>query len=100
MVASLESALDARRQRIILSESTVTWVKWMAVVVLAVLVLVAVALVHTDNRRNAAAAMAIFAGAAAVTIIVIASSDRPFSGPFRVTPVALLQVLPPKGSLH
>jgi hypothetical protein len=96
VVTSLETALDARRQRIILSQSSVNWIKWTAVVALAVLTLVGIALVHSDNRRNAAVAMSIFAAAAAVTVMVIASEDRPFSGPFRVSPDALLQVLPPR----
>jgi hypothetical protein len=96
IVTSLENAFDARRQRILLSESTVDWVRWTAVIALALLTLAAIALVHTDNRRNAAVAMAIFAAAAAVTILVIASADRTFSGPFRVTPKPLLQVLPPR----
>lgn len=96
MVTSLESALDARRQRIILSQSTVNWVKWTAVIALSILTMIGIALVHSDNRRNAKLAMSIFAAATAVTIVVIASEDRPFSGPFRVSPAALLQVLPPK----
>jgi len=96
IVTSLESALDARRQRIILSQSTVNWIRWTAVIALALLTLVGIALVHSDNRRNAAFAMSIFAAAAAVTIVVIATADRPFSGPFRVTPNVLLQVLPPR----
>jgi hypothetical protein len=96
IVTSLEGALDARRQRIILSQSTVNWVKWTAVIALAMLTLGGIALVHSDDRRNAALAMSIFAAAAAVTIVVIASGDRPFSGPFRVSPEVLLQVLPPR----
>lgn len=95
IVTSLESALDARRQRIILSQSTVNWVKWTAVIALSILTLIGIALVHSDNRRNAKVAMTIFAAATAVTIVVIASEDRPFSGPFRVSPAALIQVLPP-----
>jgi hypothetical protein len=39
--------------------------------------------------------MSIFAAAAAVTLVIIASQDRPFSGQFRVKPDVLLQVLPP-----
>jgi hypothetical protein len=96
IVTSLQSALDARRQRIILSQSTVDWIRWTAVVALALLTLAGIALVHTDNRRNAASAMSIFAAAAAMTIVVIASEDRPFSGPFKVTPAVLLEVLPPR----
>ena len=97
IVTSVENALDARRQRIILSQSDVNWVKWTAVVALAVLTLVAIALVHSDNRRTTAIAMSVFAAAAAVTLIVIASQDRPFNGHFRVKPDVLLQVLPRSG---
>jgi hypothetical protein len=94
IVSSLETALDARRQRIILSQSTVNWLRWMAVITLALLTMVGIALVHSDNRRNALLAMSLFAAAAAMTIVVIASADRPFGGPFRISPQVLLQVLP------
>jgi hypothetical protein len=96
IVTSLQSALDARRQRIILSQSTVNWIRWTAVIALALLTLAGIGFVHSDNRRNAVCAMSIFAAAVALTIVVIASEDRPFSGPFKVTPGVLLQVLPPQ----
>jgi uncharacterized protein DUF4239 len=94
LVSSIQDALDARRQRIIVSRSTVNWVKWSAVVALAVLTLLAIACVHSDNRRTAAIAMSIFASAVAVTLVMIFSQDRPFSGQFGVKPDVLLQVLP------
>ncbi len=94
MVTALENALDARRQRIIVSESTVNWVKWSGVILLAVLTLLAIAFVHSDNRLTAAIAMAIFASAAAVSISIIAAQDRPFSGQLGVRPDVLLQVVP------
>jgi hypothetical protein len=96
LVASLETALDARRERIIVSESSVNWVKWSGVVFLAVLTLLAIALVHSENRLTTALAMAIFASAAAASITIIAAQERPFSGQFRVKPDALLQVAPPR----
>jgi hypothetical protein len=96
LVASLESALDARRERIIVSESSVNWVKWSGVVFLAVLTLLAIALVHSESRIATALALAIFASAAAVSITIIAAQERPFSGQFRVTPDPLLQVAPPR----
>jgi Protein of unknown function (DUF4239) len=96
LVASLESAFDARRQRILVSESSVNWVKWCGVVFLAALTLLAIAFVHSENRVTAALAMAIFASAAAVSITIIATQERPFSGPFGVKPDALLQVAPPR----
>lgn len=96
LVSALEDALDARRQRIIVSESSVNWVKWSGVVFLAVLTLLAIAFVHSENRLATALALAIFASAAAVSITIIAAQERPFSGQFRVEPDALLEVAPPR----
>ncbi|HMC70430.1 MAG TPA: hypothetical protein VKJ07_14845, partial [Mycobacteriales bacterium] len=94
LVTSLDNALDARRQRIIVSHSTVNWVKWAAVIVLAFLMLIAIAFVHSDNRVTAALALGIFAAAVATTFVLIAAQDRPFSGQFGVKPDALVQVRP------
>jgi hypothetical protein len=41
--------------------------------------------------------MAIFGGAVAVTLILIASQARPFSGEFGISPDVLLQVQAPQG---
>ena len=95
IVSQLEGALDARRQRIIVSGSTVNWVKWAAILALAALTMAAIAFVHSGNRRTAAIAMTLFASAVAVTFVMIASQDRPFSGDFGVKPDVLLQVMPP-----
>jgi hypothetical protein len=100
LVSELEAALDARRQRIIVSESTVGWVKWLAVVALAALTLIAIAFVHAGNRRTAALAMGIFAAAVAVTIVLIASQARPFGGEFGIKPDALLEVAPSSAINH
>jgi len=59
MVTGLENALDARRQRIIVSQSQVNLVKWSCLLVQAICMLLAVAMVHSDNRRTAAIAMAL-----------------------------------------
>jgi hypothetical protein len=94
LVSAVEDALDARRQRIIISESSLNWAKWAAVDALAVITLVAVAFVHCRNRRTSAIALGLFALAAAVCIVVLAVQDRPFAGPFRVRPTPLVQVEP------
>ena len=94
MVAALESALDARRERIIVSESRVNWAKWTGVVLLAALTLLAIAFVHSERRDTTAIAMGIFASAIALSLLLIASQDRPFAGPFAVKPDALVQVMP------
>jgi hypothetical protein len=97
VVASLQNALDARRQRIILSESSVTWVKWLGVILVGALTLLAIAFVQSGNRLAAALALWLFASAMACSLVLIASQDRPFSGEFRIRPDLLQQVEPAKG---
>jgi len=94
IVSSMQNALDARRQRIIISESTINWVKWTVVYLLAVLILLTIAIVHSDNRATAGMAMAIFSVAVAASIVLIASHSRPFTGEISVGPALLLQVMP------
>ena len=57
IVASLENALDARRQRILISQSGVNPVKWMSLILQAICMLTAIAMVHVDNLTTAAIAM-------------------------------------------
>jgi hypothetical protein len=66
IVTELENATDARRQRIILSRSSVNWVKWTCLFAQAGFTLIAIAIVHSDNRAGAAIAMRIFATGVAV----------------------------------
>jgi hypothetical protein len=47
-----------------------------------------------DNRRASAIAMAIFATGVAVSVLLIATHNRPFVGEISVGPEPLLQVLP------
>ena len=94
MIAALENALDARRQRILASRSGVNWVKWLALVLQALCTLTAIAVVHSDNKPSARIALGLFATAVAVCIVLIAAHDRPFSGQLSVSPDVLLQVQP------
>ncbi len=94
IAASLENALDARRQRIIISLSQVNPVKWSCLAVQALCILLAIAMVHIGNRRGSAIAMGIFATGIAVSVLLIAAHDRPFTGQISVEPDPLLQLLP------
>jgi hypothetical protein len=94
IVSALETAIDARRQRIIVSRSSVNWVKWSALILQAICTLIPIAMVHSDNRGAAAAAMGIFATGVAVSILLIASHNRPFSGEVSVKPDLLQQIMP------
>jgi hypothetical protein len=94
IVTSLQSALDARRQRIIVSESSVNWVKWFGVILVALLTLIAIAFVHSGNRLTAALALGLFSAAVAASLMLIVAQESPFSGPFAVKPDVLVQVEP------
>lgn len=94
IVAALENALDARRQRILVSLSVVNPVKWMSLIIQAICTLTAIAMVHSDNRATARFAMGLFSTAVAVCILLVAAHDRPFTGQNAVQPSALLQVQP------
>jgi hypothetical protein len=94
IVTALEEALDARRQRILISQSEVNYVKWVSLFIQAMCTLTAIAMVHSDNRTTAAIALGIFSTAIAVCILLITAHDRPFIGQNAVQPTVLLQVQP------
>jgi hypothetical protein len=94
IVSSIQDALHARRQRIIVSESGINGVKWLGLLSLATLTLTAIAMVHSANRRSARVAMALFALAVAVVMTMLAAQNQPFSGQLGLDPDVLEQVLP------
>ena len=94
IVTALGTTLEARRLRIIVSESQVNVVKWSCLSVQAICMLIGIAMVHCDNRRTAAIAMGLFAAGVAVSVILILAHDRPFTGKISIGPDALLQVMP------
>ena len=94
ITTSLENALDARRQRIIISQSEVNWVKWLCLGLQAVCALLAIAMVHSDNRLATAITMGLFGVGVAASLLLILAHDRPFTGELAVSPNPLLQVMP------
>jgi hypothetical protein len=94
MVVALQSALDARRQRILISYSRVSSLKWFCLVIQAICVLIAVALSHGEKRTAALVAMGLFATGAAACFLLIGAYDRPFIGELAIRPDPLLQVVP------
>jgi len=98
LVVALQNALDARRQRIILSRSSVNPVKWVTLLIQAGLTLLAIAMVHSDNPATNRIILAIFATSVAALVILIAAHSRPFAGQISVSPAVLLQVMPEAGA--
>ncbi len=93
IVAALEQASDARRQRIIISQSSVTTIKWAGLLLQAICTLIAIAMVHSDNRTTCAIALAIFSTGIAMSILLIAAYNRPFTGEISVGPGLLTQII-------
>ena len=101
IINDVHRALEARRQRIVVSQTSVTAVKWAAILLQGLCALVAIAMVHSDNRLTCAIALAIFATGIAVSVLLIAAYSRPFTGEISVGPQLLQQVIatePPDGS--
>jgi len=94
IATALETALDARRQRIIISESQVNLVKWACLFIQGICVLIAIAMVQSDNRLSSLIALGIFATGVAASTLLILAHDRPFIGELSIKPDPLLQVMP------
>ncbi|OAF00685.1 hypothetical protein AYJ54_31055 [Bradyrhizobium centrolobii] len=94
IIAALQQALDARRQRIIVSLAAVNSVKWWCLYLQGACALLAIGLVHCDNRLGGAIAMGLFATGVATSVLLIAAHDRPFAGQISIHPEPLLQIMP------
>jgi hypothetical protein len=92
-VKALYTALDARRQRIVISQSAVGWIKWVAILLQALCTLIAIAMVHSDNKIACGMALTLFATGIALSALLIAAYSRPFTGEISVPPELLKQVM-------
>ena len=62
--------------------------------VLSILILITIALVHSDHGATAAIAMSIFSIGVAACVVLIAAHNRPFTGEIAVGPQLLIQERP------
>ena len=67
--------------------------KWAGLLLQALCTLVVVALAHSDNRLTNAIALGLFSTGVAISILLIASYSRPFTGEISVGPELLKQVM-------
>jgi len=93
LVRALHTALEARRQRIVISESAVGAVKWAGILLQGLCTLIAIAMVHSDNRPACAMTLMLFATGIALSVLLIAAYCRPFMGENSVKPELLKQVI-------
>jgi hypothetical protein len=94
-VVALEQALEARRNRIVLSQAVIAPIQWIVIITLVGLVLWTVAMVHVDRPTTVAINLFIFSTAVAVCLALLLVNDRPFAaGGNTVQPIALQQIIP------
>jgi uncharacterized membrane protein len=94
IIGALGSALDARRQRIIISHAEVNSVKWWSLYLQAICELIVIAAVHCGNRLASGIATGLFATGVAASVLLIVAHDRPFTGQISIGPEPLLQIMP------
>lgn len=89
-----EQVRNARRDRFLISQAEVSSIKLAALLLIALCVLTATALVHSDNRITCGLALGIFATAMAMSMLLIAAYNKPFTGDYSIGPQLLEEVLP------
>jgi hypothetical protein len=94
-VVAIENALEARRNRIRLSQAEIAPIQWAVIIVLTLLILVTLAIIHIESRLAMAISMFIFSTAVAVCLILLVVYDRPFgAGGFVIQPTVLRDISP------
>jgi hypothetical protein len=92
-VVAVEQALEARRNRILLSKATIAPIQWLVVVILAVLTLLTIAMVHLERSTTVAVNLFIFSTAVAACLVLLMVNDRPFAtGGITIEPAALREI--------
>ena len=92
---AVDAALQARRDRILLSEAAISPPQWIVIIVLDALILVTIAMVHVRRHTTTAVNMLIFSTAVAARMVLLLVNDRPFTaGGITVQPTALHEVSP------
>ena len=95
--SALGSALDARWQRIIVSQAEVNPVKWWSLTCRRMRV-ARDCRRHCGNRLASGIAIGLFATGVATSVLLIAAHDRPFTGQISIGPEPLLQIMPDKSA--
>jgi Protein of unknown function (DUF4239) len=92
-VIAIEQALEARRQRIVLSQTKIAPIQWAVVLLLTALLLATIGIVHIDKPVTSAVGMAILSAALAACLVLLMALDRPFGvGGVTLEPTPLREV--------
>jgi hypothetical protein len=76
---AIEGALQARRNRILLSEAAISPPQWIVIVVLDALMLLTIAMLHVGRHTTTAINLFVFSTAVAACVVILMINDRPFN---------------------
>ena len=96
LVSSVERALEARRTRLVLSNSAIDPLRLTGLFLVATTTLAAMGCVQADRLRRAATSLALLATAMAIALTLLVAQAAPFAGYSAIKPGLLLQVRPPQ----
>jgi hypothetical protein len=92
---AVDAALQARRDRILLSQAAISPPQWIVIIVLDALILITIAMVHVRRHTTTAINMLIFSTAVAACLVLLLINDRPFTaGGITVQQTVLHEVSP------
>jgi hypothetical protein len=94
-LVAIEQALEARRNRVLLSQAEIAPLQWAVIIGLAVLILITLAMVLIEERLAMAITIFIYSRGIAVCLVLLMVYDRPFGvGGFNIQPTVLRDILP------
>lgn len=94
LVIAYTTLYQARAERLLLSGTSVNYLKWLVVISFALLIMIITAFVHRANSKSAILALILLAFAISLSFILILAHDRPFAGVISISPDILLNVRP------
>ena len=79
IASAIQRALQARRNRILLSEAAISPPQWIVILVLDALILLTIAMLHVGRHATTAINLFIFSTAIAACLVILMINDRPFN---------------------
>ncbi|HTI80567.1 MAG TPA: hypothetical protein VL614_08985 [Acetobacteraceae bacterium] len=90
---AIERALNARRNRIVLSQAAISPAQWAVIFVLDSLILLTIAMLHVGRHVTTVVNLFVFSTAVAACVVLLMINDRPFtSGGITVLPTSLQEI--------
>lgn len=94
LVIAFTSLYQARAERLLLSGTSVNYLKWSIVAAFSVNLMLITAFVHRSNRKSAVLSLLLLSFAISLSFILLMAHDRSFTGYISISPDILLNAKP------